>query len=174
MSDEAMSEETEAVGEEPISEASAARRQASGEIPLHAMLGLEWAWPDKGVDVAEVRMPVAPPAFGFSTNLHGGAIATMVDLACALAAARGTDFDPERESLVTSDMHIRYLGRARTGTVVARARIVRAGSSLIVVECKVTDDADHLVAVADFSMMRVALRVPLTPGVDPEPGAMSL
>ena len=49
MSDETVSDE------EPISEASAARRQASGEIPLHAMLDLQWAWPDKGVEVAEVK-----------------------------------------------------------------------------------------------------------------------
>lgn len=156
--------------DEPISEASAERRQRSGEIPLHAMLGLEWTWPDKGETVAEVRMPVRPEAFGFTANLHGGAIATMIDLACALAAARGTDFDPERESLVTSDMHIRYLGRPRTDVVVARAEIVRVGSTLIVVDCKVTDDADHLIASADFSMMRVTLRLPLAPGVETEPG----
>lgn len=138
--------------------ASDRRRAASHDIPLHAMLDLRWEWPDKGVDVAEVRMPVAEPAYGFGPNLHGGAIATMVDLACALAAARGTDFDPERESLVTSDMHIRYLGRARTDEVVARAQIVRVGRQLITVECKVSDTDDHLVASADFSMMRVALR----------------
>ena len=153
-----------------ISEASSDRRARSQEIPLHAMLGLQWSWPDKGERIAEVRMPVAPPAFGFTANLHGGAIATMVDLACALAAARGTDFDPERESLVTSDMHIRYLGRPRTDTVVARAEIVRIGSQLIVVECKVTDDDDHLIASADFSMMRVSLREPLAPGIETEPG----
>jgi len=161
---------TDETVDEPITEASANRRARSQEIPLHAMLGLQWSWPDKGETVAEVRMPVAPPAFGFTANLHGGAIATMVDLACAVAAARGTDFDPERESLVTSDMHIRYLGRPRTDTVVARAEIVRVGSTLIVVECRVTDDADHLVASADFSMMRVTLRQPLAAGIDTEPG----
>jgi uncharacterized protein (TIGR00369 family) len=151
-----VNEEDPAVDE--LTPASAARRAASQDIPLHAMLGLQWEWPDKGATVAEVRMPVAPPAFGFGPSLHGGAIATMVDLACALAAARGTDFDPERESLVTSDMHIRYLGKARTDFVIARAQIVRVGRQLITVDCKVTDEDDHLVASADFSMMRVALR----------------
>lgn len=138
--------------------ASQQRRAKAKDIPLHEMLGLDWSWPEKGVDTAEVRMPVAEPAFGFTRNLHGGAIATMVDLACALAAARGTDFDPEAESLVTADMHIRYHGTPRTGAVVARAQMVRAGRTLIVVECRVTDEADHLIATADFSMMRVALR----------------
>jgi len=153
-----------------ITPASADRRERATAIPLHELLGLEWSWPDKGETVAEVRMAVAPPAFGFTANLHGGAIATMIDLACALAAARGTDFDPERESLVTSDMHIRYLGRPRTDTVVATAEIVRIGSQLIVVDCKVADDAGHLIASADFSMMRVSLREPLAPGIDTQPG----
>jgi len=108
-------------------------------------------------------MPVLRPAFGFTDNLHGGAIATMVDVACALAAARATDFDPEKESLVTADMHIRYLGRPKTEQVVAKADVVRIGSQLIVIECKVYDEEQHIIAAADLSMMRVAVRQPLQP-----------
>ncbi len=130
-------------------------------IPLHAMLALGFELVDDDPGRAEVRMPVAPAALGFTGNLHGGAIATMVDLAGALAAVGRTGFDPQRESLVTSDMHIRYLGRPRTDTVVARAEVVRAGRQLIVIDCRVTDEDDHLIAVADVSMMIVPLRTPL-------------
>ncbi len=150
------------------------RREQADDIPLHALLGLEWERPDKGSRHAEVRMPVRPDAFGFTANLHGGAIATMIDLACALAAARATDFDPETESLVTSDMHIRYLGRPRTDAVVAKADVVRIGSQLIVIDCTVVDTDDHLVASADFSMMRVTLRRPLAAAAAPEPGLPEL
>ncbi len=150
--------------------ASAARQAHAREIPLHDLLGLEWTRPEKGSRHAEVRMPVRPEAFGFTANLHGGAVATLVDLACALAAARATDFDPEVESLVTADMHVRYLGRPGTDMVFGRAEVVRIGSQLIVIECKVVDGDDHLVATADFSMMRVPLRRPLASGVTSEPG----
>ncbi len=149
----------------------------SDSIPLHAMLALGYELDHDVPGRAEVRMPVTPAALGFTGNLHGGAIATMVDLACALAAVSGIGFDPEKESLVTSDMHIRYLGRPRTDTVVARAEVVRAGRQLIVVDCRVTDDEDHLIAVADFSMMIVQLRQPLSdtghagPGDGPGAGA---
>ena len=146
----------------------------SVDIALHDLLGLEYAPPTSDSRVAEVRMPVRREAFGFTANLHGGAIATMVDLACALAAAQSSGFDPMKESLVTADMHIRYLGRARTSTVIARAEVVRVGSQLIVVECKVVDEDDHLVASADFSMMIVPLRLPLAPDVETEPGAPEL
>ena len=140
------------------------------EIPLHELLGFEFTAPPQGSTVAEVHMPVRPQAFGFTSNLHGGAIATLVDLSCALAAARASGFDPAQESLVTADMHVRYLGRPRTDTVIARAEVVRVGSQLIVVECKVRDEEDHVIASADFSMMIVSLRRPLAPGIETEPG----
>jgi uncharacterized protein (TIGR00369 family) len=148
---------------------------AAVTIPLHDLLALDFVRPDHGSRTAEVSMPVAPNALGFTGALHGGAIATLVDLACALAAARFSGFDPMRESLVTADMHVRYLGRPRTDQVLARAEVVKAGSQLIVVECKVlggtTDDGrDHVIAVADFSMMIVPLRKPMAPGTESEPG----
>ncbi len=143
-------------------------------IPLHDLLGFEFAAPTPGSSVAEVHMPVRPEAFGFTANLHGGAIATLVDLSCALAAARATNFDPTVESLVTSDMHIRYLGRPRTDRVTGRAEIVRLGSQLIVIDCRVVDAEEHLVATADFSMMRVSLRRPLDPDAGIEPSGPEL
>jgi len=150
------------------------RRVVSDNIPLHALLGFEFDRPEQGATTAEVTMPVRPEAFGFTANLHGGAIATLVDLACALAAARATDFDPTIESLVTADMHVRYLAAPRGDQVIARAEIVRIGSQLIVVDCKVRDPQDRVIASADFSMMRVPLRRPLPQGVAIDPQGPTL
>ncbi len=135
---------------------------AGSGIPLHDLLGFEFTSPPLGEGWAEVRLPVAGAALGVGPNLHGGAIATLIDLASALCAACNSDFDMATQSLVTSDMHIRYLGRARGDHVVARAEIVRVGKQLIVVETKVRDAEDHLVASADFSAMIVPNRG--TPG----------
>ncbi len=143
-------------------------------IPLHDLLGLEFDPPAPGVPVATVRMAVRPEACGPTGSLHGGAIATMVDLACALAAVGASDFDAETESLITADMHVRYLGRPRTEVVVARAEIVKVGAQLIVVECRVADTDGHVIATADFSMMKVPRRRPLLPGTVPEAGAPEL
>ncbi len=106
-------------------------------------------------------MPVQAEACGPTGSLHGGAIATMVDFACALAAVRASNFDAATESLITADMHVRYLGRPRTDVVVATADVVKVGSQLIVVECRVADSEGHVIATADFSMMKVARRRPL-------------
>lgn len=144
--------------------------------PLHALLRLEYI--DGGADEAEpgtaaVRMPVHPDAYGASGNLHGGAIATLIDVAAASAAARNSAFVPGQNSLVTADIHVRYLGRPKGAYVDARAHVVRAGRQLIVVECRVVDAEDRVIAVADFASMIVPLREPL-PGAAHDPASPEL
>lgn len=135
-------------------------------MPLHALLDLEIldADPDRP-GTTTVTMPIAPGAFGTSGNLHGGAIATLVDVACASAATRSPDstFVPGQNTLVTADLHVRYVGRPKGSMVRAEAAVVRAGRTLIVVECRVLDELDSIIAVADFASMVVPLRQPLVP-----------
>jgi uncharacterized protein (TIGR00369 family) len=163
------------VAYEDLDEEEIARlRAASFEIPLHKLLGLEYDAPVEGDGVATVRMPVRDEAFGSQGNLHGGAIATIIDVACALVAARNSGFEPGKNSLVTADMHVRYLGRPKGAYVRAEARIVKAGRQLIVVECQVLDDEDRVIASGDFSSMIVPLRQPLNPGLGADPASPEL
>jgi uncharacterized protein (TIGR00369 family) len=158
------------VGYEELDEETVERlRAASFEIPLHKLLGLEFDAPAEGDGTAMVRMPVRDEAFGSQGNLHGGAIATLIDVSCALAAARNSGFVPGQNSLVTADMHVRYLGRPKGEYVRAEARIVKSGRQLIVVECRVLDDEDRVIAAGDFSSMIVPLRDPLNPGLSADP-----
>ena len=137
------------------------------QTPIHALLGLEFA--ERTDDVVVVTMPVRPEAFGSTGNLHGGAIATLVDVASASAAARNSPFQPGRNTLVTADLHIRYLGRPVGDHVRAEARLLRAGRQLVVVECRVLDTEDRVIAAADFAGMVVPLREPLVPGSEADP-----
>jgi uncharacterized protein (TIGR00369 family) len=132
--------------------------------PLHALLGLDIRPFDPArPDLAVVDMPVTPNAFGSTGNLHGGAIATLVDVACASAASRSSSFVPGRNTLVTADMHVRYLGRPKGSMVRAEARVTKSGRTLIVVAGEVLDELDTLLAVVDFAAMVVSLRQPLVP-----------
>lgn len=140
-------------GDEPV--------RRGPEIPLHELLDLTWDPPVAGSGTAAVHMPVAENAFGHNANLHGGAIATLVDLACALAATQTTQFDMATTSLVTTDMHVRYLARPRTEVVTATASVLRAGSQSIVVDCAVCDGSGRRVAQADVGMMLVTSRRPV-------------
>lgn len=142
------------------------------EIPLHALLGLEFV--ERSDAVVVVRMPVRPAAFGSTGNLHGGALSTLIDVASAAAAARGSSFEPGRNTLVTADLHVRFLGRPHGDEVRAVASVIRAGRQLVVVECRVLDVEDRVIAVADFAGMVVPLREPLLPGTSPDPSSPEL
>lgn len=135
-------------------------RAAHSSTPLHQLLRLNFVNGDDPSAVI-VEMPVAPGAFNGSGNLHGGAIASLVDVAAGSAAARAGTFRPGENTLVTADLHVRYLGRPKGTIVRAVARVMRAGRQLIVVECHVTDDLGNLIAFADFAGMIVPLRQPL-------------
>src|ERR1700736_1397131 len=130
----------------PPDDLAAAMRAAFTRTPLHQLLGLRLpADADDGTVVVE--MPVSPPAFNGSGNLHGGAIATLVDVAAGSCAGRASNFDPRVHSLVTADLHVRYLGRPKGTPVRAQAQLMRSGRMLIVVEVRVLDPFDNLIAV---------------------------
>ena len=135
-------------------------RTAHSTTPLHQVLSLSFV-PGEELGSVVVEMPVAPGAFNGSGNLHGGAIATLVDVASGSAAARAGTFRPGENTLVTADLHVRYLGRPKGSVVRADARVMRAGRQLIVVECRVADELGNVIAFADFSAMIVPLRQPL-------------
>lgn len=126
--------------------------------PLHHFLGLTL------VEVTSrrvvVTMGVTDAALNSTGNLHGGSLSTLIDVAAGSAAAVGSGFQPGRETIVTADLHVRYLGRPRGDVVRAEASVLRAGRQLVVVECRVLD-GDRVIATADFSSMIVPLRQPL-------------
>lgn len=76
---------------------------------------------------------------------------------------------PGQNSLVTADLHVRYLGRPKGGWVDAVAKVIRAGRQLVVVECRVVDPLGNVIAAADFSSMVVPLRQPLAGATRDEP-----
>jgi len=136
-----------------------ALRAGFSKTPLHQLLKLKMLDTEPGV--VGVEMPVAEGAMNQSGNFHGGSIATLVDVACGSAAARSSSFLPGENTIVTADLHVRYLGRPKGDSVRAEARVVRSGRQLVVVECRVLDPLDNVIAMADFAAMVVALRQPL-------------
>jgi uncharacterized protein (TIGR00369 family) len=111
----------------PESERESVRSALRRNTPLHELLGLEIV--EIGEKHAVLSMPVRPAAFNTTGNLHGGAIATLIDVAAGTAAARGSGFEPGRQSLVTADLHVRYLGRPHGDMVPAPNSSRRDGSS---------------------------------------------
>jgi len=147
-------------------------RDTFHNTPLHRLLRFRFLEIEPGA--VAVEMPVEADAMNASGNLHGGAIATLVDVAAGACAARASGFDPLRQSLVTADLHVRYLGRPKGDTVRAEARVMRSGRMLIVVEVRVLDPLDNVIAAADFSAMVVPRRDALRPETPSDPRSPDL
>ncbi len=142
------------------------------QTPLHAHLDISLI--EAGPDGVRARLPIAGNALNATGNLHGGAIATLVDVSAGTCAAIGSGFTPGEQTIVTADMHVRYLGRPKGDYVDAVSTVLRAGRTLIIIDCQVVDAEGHVVAVSDFSAMVVNVRQALKPDLVRDPTAPDL
>jgi uncharacterized protein (TIGR00369 family) len=74
--------------------------------------------------------------------VHGGAIASLIDIAGTFAVIAAVGHD-----VITVDLRVDYLRPVRTGDLAGRARPVRIGRSLAVADVEVAGADDKLVAV---------------------------
>jgi uncharacterized protein (TIGR00369 family) len=93
---------------------------------------------------ATAAMPWAPVLTNVHGTIHGGAIATLVDIAAAMAARTS---DPAASGAITVSLTTNFLIEA-TGSLRAYAAAVSAGRSLVTVKVDVRDERDNAVASA--------------------------
>lgn len=80
--------------------------------------------------------------------VHGGVLATMVDVAMGTAVATTGG-----ESPVTVSLTVTYLAPGRAGRLEARAHVRKRGTRLMVVEAEVVQDGDVVAdALGTFSV----------------------
>lgn len=81
-------------------------------------------------------------------SVHGGVLATMIDVAMGTAVATTGG-----ESPVTVSLAVTYLEPGRAGRLEARARVRKRGKRLMVVEAEVVQDGDVVAdALGTFSV----------------------
>jgi uncharacterized protein (TIGR00369 family) len=114
-----------------------------------AHLGLR-VTPRRSTQVA-VECDVRPDLTNPAGMLQGGIIATIVDVAGGIAAARAAD----ARLCFTSDLTTHFLSAGRVGPVRAEARILRHGRSTVVVAVRVIDTGadDRLMATSTLTMV---------------------
>ena len=74
--------------------------------------------------------------------IHGGMIATLIDIAGYFAV-----FQKVNQPTPTVDLHIDYLRPARAGDLVAKAHVVKLGRTVSIADIVVTDPAGKEVAI---------------------------
>jgi acyl-CoA thioesterase len=96
-----------------------------------------------------VELDITDDLRGPAGSVHGGIVATLIDVAGAASVARAT-----HRPVATATTSIQYLAAGREGPLRANVEVLRASDALAVVEVKVVDRGrdDRLVAAAHITM----------------------
>lgn len=88
-------------------------------------------------------------------QVHGGAIASLIDSSVAVALA--LTLSPEEKS-TTVELKVNYLEPVRAGEIYADSKIVKRGKKIIVGTTEVTDQDGRLVAIGTVTYMVLGKR----------------
>jgi uncharacterized protein (TIGR00369 family) len=116
--------------------------------PFYQLLGIAPVSDENGRSV--VVMADNPLIGNSRGEVHGGAIFSLLDVACAHAARSAV---PAGASAATISLTVTYMAPGR-GRLTAKGLVLRAGKTVVAVEAQATDDSGVLVAKA-FGTMRV-------------------
>ncbi len=119
-------------------------------VPFAKLLGIEVESSEPGHAV--LSMKLRDDLMRNNGIAHGGAIATLIDSAMAIAIMAQL---AENERTVTVDLTIHYLRPLSEGTAKASARIVRSGRKVITVSAELFDQNDKLSATAISTYLRL-------------------
>lgn len=95
-------------------------------------------------DAARVRLPFKAGLRTAGQVVHGGAIATLIDTAGVVAA--WSNADPRATRGATANLAVSYLSAAEAVDLIADARVIRRGHSLVFVEIDVATPTGQAVA----------------------------
>jgi len=125
---------------EPLSEAWHRRWRAE---PFHAYLGLEIEAQSHGY--SRIVMQTSERTLGgVGGSVHGGILASLVDIAC-IGAVRST-IGPDEAMAGTAELNISYLRPALGAVVVTEGRVLKKGRSLAVIDVDCSDGKGRLFA----------------------------
>jgi uncharacterized protein (TIGR00369 family) len=97
-------------------------------------------------DFCRMRLPFRPELQQAGGLVHGGAIASLIDSAGVMAIKGGVD--SEVNGVPTITMTVNYLAPARGTDVLAEARIIRRGRSIVFAEVKALSPSGEFLATA--------------------------
>ncbi|HEU5012715.1 MAG TPA: PaaI family thioesterase [Roseiflexaceae bacterium] len=104
---------------------------------LSDLLGIEFVSVERGQVAA--RLQVRPNLLTPHGYLHGGTVVALADSACGFGAMASL---PEgAQSFTTVELKTNFLGTARAGAVVCRARLVHGGRTTQVWDAEVVNEA---------------------------------
>lgn len=115
---------------------------------FRALLGLRTAEWSEGHAVLEMDLDARH--MNRAGVLHGGALATLIDTACGMAATWAPEGGPER-SCVTLSLAVSFTGQVAAGQVRATGRLRGGGRRIVFCSAEVRDAAGTLIGMGEGS-----------------------
>lgn len=132
--------------QELTAEELAQLKEVFGRIPYVRLLGLEFISAGRGEAVFAVEAREDLTRMG--GIMHGGAVVSLMDTAAAFAVH--TLLAPSGRT-VTVDLTVHFLRPAGAGRVEARARVLRRGRHVIILNVEAADAAGELIATSTMT-----------------------
>lgn len=105
------------------------------------LLGIEIDSIENGI--AHLSVEVTEKLLQLAGVMHGGAIATLIDTAVAMAIVSVSE---PQSKFTTVELKVNYLRPIKDGRIVAEARLIQNGRRIVVADCDVFDAEGKLAA----------------------------
>lgn len=114
-------------------------RQEFGSFFLSRLFGMEVGYED---ETCTVRFPADPPFFNPQGSLHGGVLATALDI------SMGHLLKKHFGAGATIEMKVQYFAAARSGTVTCQSSFLKKGRRTFFLQSTARDEAGESIAHA--------------------------
>ena len=128
------------------------QRMMRGELPappVAGLIGFEVVIAEPGRVMCRMETSVEKHANPMGT-VHGGILCDIADAAMGLAHASLLE---EGESFTTLELKMNFLRPVWNATLTAVGEVVKAGATVSLVECTITDERDRMVARASSTCL---------------------
>ena len=136
----------ESAAEELTPEELARLHETFGQVPYVRLLGLRFVSAERGAATFALEMREELTRMG--GILHGGALVSLMDTAAAFAVH--TLLGPGGRT-VTVDLTVHFLRPATAGRVESRAKVLRQGRRVVILNVEAADASGALIATATMT-----------------------
>ena len=128
----------------------------AADFPFFQHMGLEVE--DMGPGFARVSVEIRDELRNPNGQMHGGVIATLIDMSITQAMLMTGTYQRVRETrgiMTNVDLRVKYLRALGKGRATVESRIVHEGRRVVHAASTVTDDRGKTVALGDATLMIV-------------------
>lgn len=128
------------------------RQRKSPLAYIEEMIHYEFVGKEEETGTYIHRMQITDELRNRYQILHGGITATFIDTALGATIFHAVGEDAKA---VTLDLNIHFLNKGESGWLYAYTNVVKEGKTILMLECKVVDENEKIIATASSTFFRM-------------------